>query len=133
LRRGGSGRECRRLPLSGFGPAPGTGGLTGTAVRLWLVARHDFAAVTRRNVLAPGPALEAHGMRTTSVFRSTLAEQAERLRVQFFDRHPEQEAWLTEKRPWLDPKLELIGNPSRSPRSRASRPKRKQKATHNSM
>jgi hypothetical protein len=62
-----------------------------------------------------------------------LAEEAERLRVQFFDRHPEQEAWLIEKRPWLDPKLELIGNPSRSPQSRASRPKRKQKATHSSM
>jgi len=69
-----------------------------------------------------------------------LAEQAESLRAQFFSRHPEQEAWLTEKRPWLGPKLELIGKPqisagdsSRSPRSRASRPRRKQKAAHSSV
>jgi hypothetical protein len=69
-----------------------------------------------------------------------LAEQAERLRVQFFSQHPEQEAWLIEKRPWLDPKLELIGKPqisaeasSRSPRSRASRPRRKPKAAHSSV
>jgi hypothetical protein len=66
-----------------------------------------------------------------------LAEQAENLCVQFFSRHPEQEAWLIEKRPWLDPKLELIGKPQisagdppRSPRSRASRPRRKQKPAH---
>jgi phosphoribosyl 1,2-cyclic phosphodiesterase len=32
-----------------------------------------------------------------------LAEQAESLRAHFFGRHPEQEAWLTEERPWLDP------------------------------
>ena len=51
-----------------------------------------------------------------------LAEQAESLRAHFFSRHPEQEAWLTEKRPWLDPKLQLIGKPSRSPRPRAARP-----------
>ena len=69
-----------------------------------------------------------------------LAEQAESLRVQFFSRHPEQEARLIEKRPWLDPKLELIGKPqitaeasSRSPRSRASRPRRKPKAAHSSV
>jgi hypothetical protein len=69
-----------------------------------------------------------------------LAEQAESLRVQFFSRNPEQEAWLIEKRPWLDPKLELIGkpqisagDPSRSPRSRVSRPRRKQKAAHSSF
>jgi hypothetical protein len=69
-----------------------------------------------------------------------LAEQAESLRVQFFSRHPEQEAWLIEKRPWVDPKLELIGKPqisagdsSRSPRSRASRPRRKPKAAHSSV
>jgi hypothetical protein len=57
-----------------------------------------------------------------------LGDQVESLRVQFFNRHPEQKAWLIEKRPWLDPKLELIGKPSRSPRSRAARPRRKQKA-----
>ena len=69
-----------------------------------------------------------------------LAEQAESLRVQFFSRHPEQEAWLIEKRPWLDPKLELIGKPqitagasSRSSRSRATRPRRKQKPAHSSV
>ena len=69
-----------------------------------------------------------------------LAEQAESLRVQFFRRHPEQEAWLTEKRPWLDPKLELIGKREisagdsfRSPRPRVSRPRRKQKAAHCSL
>jgi len=69
-----------------------------------------------------------------------LAEQAESLRVQFFSRHPEQEAWLIEKRPWLDPKLELIGkpqisagDPARSPRPRPSRPRRKQKPAHASV
>jgi hypothetical protein len=62
-----------------------------------------------------------------------LAELAETLRVQFFSRYPEQEAWLTEKRPWLDPKLQLIGKPSRSPRSRAVRPGRKQKAVHSAV
>jgi len=69
-----------------------------------------------------------------------LAERAESLRVQFFSRYPEQEAWLIEKRPWLDPKLELIGkpqisagDPSRLPRSRASRPRRKPKAAHSSV
>ena len=57
-----------------------------------------------------------------------LAEQAESLRVQFFSRHPEQEARLIEKRPWLDPQLELIGKPqisaeasSRSPRAKIGR------------
>jgi hypothetical protein len=55
-----------------------------------------------------------------------LVDQVESLRVQFFNRHPEQKAWLIEKRPWLDPKLELIGKPSPSPRSK--RPRRKQKA-----
>jgi hypothetical protein len=54
-----------------------------------------------------------------------LAEQAETLRVQFFSRYPEQEGWLTEKRPWLDPNLQLIGKPARS---RAVRPERKRKA-----
>jgi len=69
-----------------------------------------------------------------------LAEQAESLRVQFFSRHPEQEAWLTEKRPWLDPKLELIGKPqisaedsSRSRQPRASRSRRKPKAPHSPL
>ena len=57
-----------------------------------------------------------------------LGDQVDSLRVQFFNRHPEQKAWLVEKRPWLDPKLELIGKPSRSPRSRAARPRSKQKA-----
>jgi hypothetical protein len=62
-----------------------------------------------------------------------LAEQAESLRVQFFRQYPEQEAWLTEKRPWLDPKLQLIGKPSRSPRSKTARPGRKQKSAHSSL
>jgi hypothetical protein len=69
-----------------------------------------------------------------------LAEEAESLRVQFFGRHPEQEAWLIEKRPWLDPKLELIGkpqisagDPARPLRPRASRPRRKQKPAHASV
>jgi hypothetical protein len=64
-----------------------------------------------------------------------LAERSERLRSQFLKEQPEQEAWLIEKRPWLDPKLELIGKakkpaggPSNSPRSRASRSRRTQKA-----
>ena len=43
-----------------------------------------------------------------------LGDEVESLRVQFFNRHPEQKALLIEKRPWLDPKLELIGKPSRS-------------------
>jgi hypothetical protein len=62
-----------------------------------------------------------------------LGDEVESLRVQFFNRHPEQKALLIEKRPWLDPKLELIGKPSRSPRSRAARPRRKQKAAHSSI
>jgi hypothetical protein len=35
-----------------------------------------------------------------------LGAQLDSLRAQFFNRHPEQKAWLIEKRPWLDPKLE---------------------------
>jgi hypothetical protein len=35
-----------------------------------------------------------------------LADQVQSLRVQFFSRHPEQEAWLIEKRPWLDPRVD---------------------------
>ena len=62
-----------------------------------------------------------------------LCEEAGSLRAHFFSRHPEQEAWLTEKRPWLDPKLQLIGKPSRAPGSRAARPGRKGKAAHNSV
>jgi hypothetical protein len=62
-----------------------------------------------------------------------LGEQVDSLRVQFFKQHPEQKAWLIEKRPWLDPELELIGKPSRSPRSRAARPRRKQKAAQISV
>jgi hypothetical protein len=57
-----------------------------------------------------------------------LGDQVESLRVQFFNRHPEQKALLIEKRPWLDPKLELIGKPLHPPRSRVARPRRKQKA-----
>jgi hypothetical protein len=57
-----------------------------------------------------------------------LGEEVESLRVQFFNRHPEQKALLIEKRPWLDPKLELIGKPLHPPRSRVARPRRKQKA-----
>ena len=62
-----------------------------------------------------------------------LVDQVDSLRVQFFNRHPEQKAWLIEKRPWLDPELELIGQPSRSPRSRGARPRRKQKAAQLSV
>jgi hypothetical protein len=62
-----------------------------------------------------------------------LAEQAESVRAEFFSRHPEQEAWLIEKRPWLDPKLQLIGKPSRSPQSRAGRPGRKRKPACSSV
>ena len=62
-----------------------------------------------------------------------LGDQVQSLRVQFFKWHPEQKAWLIEKRPWLDPKLELIRKPSRSPRSRAARPRRKQKAAQISV
>ena len=62
-----------------------------------------------------------------------LCEEAGSLRAHFFSRHPEQEAWLTEKRPWLDPKLQLIGKPSHAPGSRAARPGRKGKAAHNSV
>jgi hypothetical protein len=61
-----------------------------------------------------------------------LAEKAESLRAHFFRQHPEQEAWLTEERPWLDPKLQLIGT-TRSPRSRAALPRRKQKSPHSSV
>jgi hypothetical protein len=64
-----------------------------------------------------------------------LAERTERLRTQFLKEQPEHEAGLIEKRPWWDPKLKLIGKakkpaggPSRSPRSRASRSRRTQKA-----
>jgi hypothetical protein len=62
-----------------------------------------------------------------------LTEQAGSLRVQFFSRYPEQEAWLTEKRPWLDPKLQLIGKASRTPRSMGARPQRKKKTAHSPM
>ena len=69
-----------------------------------------------------------------------LAEQTESLRNQFFNRQPDEEAWLIEKRPWLDPKLKLIGKgkkptgvPSGSPRSRASRLRRKPKAALSSI
>ena len=51
-----------------------------------------------------------------------LAEKVESLRSHFFSQHPEQEAWLTEERPWLDPKLQLIGT-TRSPPARASGPR----------
>jgi hypothetical protein len=64
-----------------------------------------------------------------------LAERTERLRARVLKEQPEQEVWLIEKRRWLDPKLKLIGKakklaggPSSSPRSRASRSRRKQKA-----
>ena len=58
-----------------------------------------------------------------------LAEQAERLRAHFFSRYPEQVAWLTEKRPWLDPELQLIGKPTGSPRSGTGRVARKRKVS----
>lgn len=52
-----------------------------------------------------------------------LAEQTERLRAQFLKKQPAQEAWLIEKRPWLNPKLKLIGKAKRSA-GRSSRPRR---------
>jgi hypothetical protein len=69
-----------------------------------------------------------------------LAERTERLRTRFLKEQPEQEAWLIGERPWLDPKLQLIGKakkpargPSSPPRSRASRSRRAQKAAHSSV
>jgi hypothetical protein len=68
-----------------------------------------------------------------------LAEQTERARAKLFRKQPLQEAWLIEKRPWLNPELELIGTPenaagdrSSSQRPRPSRSRRKQEAARNS-
>jgi hypothetical protein len=52
-----------------------------------------------------------------------LAEQTEPLRAQFFKKQPAQEASLIEQRPWLTPKLELIGKAKRSA-GPSSRPRR---------
>jgi hypothetical protein len=64
-----------------------------------------------------------------------LAEQTERLGAQSLRKQPAQEAWLIEKRPWLNPELELIGKAkkpagdrSSSRRPTASRSRRKEKA-----
>jgi hypothetical protein len=64
-----------------------------------------------------------------------LAERAERLRTRVLKDQPEQEVLLIEKRPWWDPKLELVGRAKKpaggapnSLRSRASRSRRTQKA-----
>jgi hypothetical protein len=68
-----------------------------------------------------------------------LAEQTERARANLFRKQPAQEARLIEKRPWLNPELELIGKPkkpagdrSSSRRPRASRSRRKQEAGRSS-
>jgi hypothetical protein len=68
-----------------------------------------------------------------------LAEQTERARAKLFRKQPVQEAWLIEKRPWLNPELELIGTPKRaagdrssSRRPRPSRSRRKQEAGRSS-
>jgi hypothetical protein len=60
-----------------------------------------------------------------------LAERAERMQTRLLQDHPEREVWLIEKRPWLDPKLMLVGkpkkragSPSRPPGAKASRSKR---------
>ena len=64
-----------------------------------------------------------------------LAERTERLRTRAVKDQPEQEVWLSEKRPWWNPKLELVGKAKKraggapsSLRSRASRSRRTQKA-----
>ena len=69
-----------------------------------------------------------------------LAERSERLRARVLKDQPEHEVWLIEKRPWFDPNLELIGKakipaavPPSSPRSRASRSRRKQKPAYSSV
>jgi hypothetical protein len=68
-----------------------------------------------------------------------LAEQTERVRAKLFRRQPAQEAWLIEKRPWLNPQLELIGKAKKPagdrPGSRhptASRSRGKEEAGPNS-
>ena len=68
-----------------------------------------------------------------------LAEQTERARAKLFRKQPVQEVWLIEKRPWLNPELELIGKPKKpagdrsSPRRpRPSRSRRKQEAGRSS-
>ena len=45
-----------------------------------------------------------------------LADETERLRAQLLRKQPAQEASLIEKRPWLNPELELIGKPKSSGR-----------------
>jgi hypothetical protein len=50
-----------------------------------------------------------------------LAERSERLRTRFLKDQPEQEARLIEKRPWLDPRLKLIGKAKKMGASRSRR------------
>jgi hypothetical protein len=54
-----------------------------------------------------------------------LAERTERMRIRLLQDQPEQEVWLIEKRPWLDPKLKLVGIPKKraAPSSSPSGPR----------
>jgi hypothetical protein len=68
-----------------------------------------------------------------------LAERTERMRTRLLQDQPEQEVWLIEKRPWLDPKLKLVGipkkragSPSSPPGARASRSKKEKSSARSS-
>jgi hypothetical protein len=68
-----------------------------------------------------------------------LAERTERMRTRLLQDQPEQEVWLIEKRPWLDPKLKLVGkpkkragSPSSPPGAKATRSKREKSSARNS-
>ena len=63
-----------------------------------------------------------------------LAERTERMRARLLQDQPQQEAWLIEKRPWLDPKLELVGKPKKRAGSpaKASRSKREKSSARSS-
>jgi hypothetical protein len=68
-----------------------------------------------------------------------LAERTERMRTRLLQDQPEQEVWLIEKRPWLDPKLKLIGIPKKRagspyspPGARASRSKKEKSSARSS-
>ena len=97
-------------------------------------ARRDLAAELRNlDDRLDGQELDFSTLHDAWEALVELGDQVDSLRVQFFNRHPEPKAWLIEKGPWFDPKLELIGKPSRSPRSRAARLRRKQKAAQISV
>jgi len=91
-----------------------------------LYARREFAAEVRNlaDLLESGEPdyLVLHDSWEALV---DLTERSERLRTRFLKDHPEQEARLIEKRPWLDPRLKLIGT---AKNLRASRSRRTQRA-----